>query len=161
MHPILFALLTLLLKISLAPPTLLLLGKTLSNTTLTFYARASASFIALFLCSNYGVLATVCLNLAGYGGLGQWAAGRAFKWTMWVCTGIWFEIEDPRGSLAGVRPAVFVGNHQTELDVAFLGAVFPKWCSVTAKKSLAKVPVLGQFSRFFLPHLMNPLGCIT
>lgn len=43
------------------------------------------------------------------------------------------------------RPAVFVGNHQTALDVLFLGTIFPKHTSVTAKASLKKVPFLGWF----------------
>jgi lysophosphatidate acyltransferase len=38
-----------------------------------------------------------------------------------------------------------VGNHQTELDMLMLGHIFPKWCSVTAKKSLSKIPFLGWF----------------
>jgi len=50
------------------------------------------------------------------------------------------------GYLNGVRPAVFVGNHQSELDVAVCGHVFPPYCSVTAKASLRFVPFLGWFS---------------
>lgn len=51
----------------------------------------------------------------------------------------------------GMRPVVFVGNHQTELDVLMLGCMFPKWCSVTAKNSLKWVPFLGWFSKSFSP----------
>jgi len=43
------------------------------------------------------------------------------------------------------RPAVFIGNHQTELDVLMLGEIFPPYCAVTAKKSLKKLPFLGWF----------------
>ena len=43
------------------------------------------------------------------------------------------------------RPAVFIGNHQTALDVLLLGTILPKYCSVTAKKSLARTPFLGWF----------------
>ena len=67
-------------------------------------------------------------------------------------TGVWFEIEDPEDWLGKTRPAVFVGNHQTELDVLFLGHLFPKYCSVTAKKSLKFVPFLGWFSRYTFSH---------
>jgi lysophosphatidate acyltransferase len=56
-----------------------------------------------------------------------------------------FVIEDPNNYLNGTRPAVIIGNHQTELDVLMLGCVFPKWCSVTAKKSLKNWPFLGWF----------------
>jgi lysophosphatidate acyltransferase len=64
---------------------------------------------------------------------------------MWFTTGIQFAIEDPNDYLNKTRPAVFIGNHQTELDVLMLGHIFPKYCSVTAKKSLKNVPFLGWF----------------
>ena len=38
-----------------------------------------------------------------------------------------------------------MGNHQTALDVLLLGTIFPKHCSVTAKKSLKRAPFLGWF----------------
>ena len=38
-----------------------------------------------------------------------------------------------------------MGNHQTALDVLLLGTIFPKYCSVTAKKSLKRTPFLGWF----------------
>lgn len=40
-----------------------------------------------------------------------------------------------------------------ELDILFLGGFFPKWCSVTAKRSLKYTPILGQFSRFLRSSL--------
>lgn len=64
---------------------------------------------------------------------------------MRICTGVKFEIDDPEDWLNTTRPAVFIGNHQTELDVAVLGAIFPKHCSVTAKVSLKSTPILGWF----------------
>lgn len=68
---------------------------------------------------------------------------------MLLFTGVWFDIRQEDGGdwLNETRPAVFVGNHQTELDVLFLGHMFPKYCSVTAKKSLRLVPFLGWFSK--------------
>lgn len=51
------------------------------------------------------------------------------------------------------RPAVFVSNHQSELDIVFLGRVFPKHCSVTAKRSLKYIPFLGWFSMCSLVFL--------
>lgn len=63
------------------------------------------------------------------------------------------------------RPAVFVSNHQSELDIVFLGRVFPKHCSVTAKRSLKYIPFLGWFSMCSLVfyfilflHLPFPTG---
>jgi lysophosphatidate acyltransferase len=140
-----FALLTPLL-VFLISQTLCIAGQLSKRTTVEFYGRAIASFLALIICATYGTIASACLNVAGYGGLGQWTTARSFKWTMYYFTGVWFEIEDPHDRLGQTRPAVFVGNHQTELDVLFLGHMFPKYCSVTSKKSLKYVPFLGWFS---------------
>lgn len=128
------------------------LGIVMKNQLAEYYGRSLASFLALVLCATYGTIASFLLNIAGYGGLGQWTTARSFKWTMWIFTGVWFDIEfeDDKDWLNTTRPAVFVGNHQTELDVLFLAHVFPKYCSVTAKSSLKWVPFLGWFSEYLI-----------
>lgn len=141
------------LTILISCRVLYLISDTLKIPTIAFYARSLASFTALILCAFYGTLASAALRVTGYGGLGQWTTARAFKWTMLLFTGVWFEIEDEKDSLGRTRPAVFVGNHQTELDVLFLGHCFPRYCSVTAKRSLRLVPVLGWFSEYALHHV--------
>lgn len=148
MVSILFILLTATTVITLTVHLLLFLSRSLKQPALEFYARSIASFAALFICATYGTIASACLNVVGYGGLGQWTTARAFKYTMLLFTGVWFEIEDEGDWLNTTRPAVFLGNHQTELDVLFLGHMFPKYCSVTAKKSLKYTPFLGWFSMY-------------
>jgi len=110
-----------------------------------FAARLLASYVSLLICASYGVVVSILLRLVGYGGCSQWATARAFKYVMWLTTGVTFKIEDPNDYLGTTRPAVFIGNHQTELDVLMLGYMFPKYCSVTAKKSLKSTPFLGWF----------------
>ena len=110
-----------------------------------FFARLLASYVSLLVCAFYGVVVSILLRLVGYGGISQWATGKAFKYTMRLTTGVSFVIDDPEDYLGSTRPAVFIGNHQTELDVLMLGCIFPKYCSVTAKSSLKKIPVLGWF----------------
>ncbi|KAJ2989734.1 hypothetical protein NUW58_g3319 [Xylaria curta] len=110
-----------------------------------FVARALASYIALIICAAYGVIASIVLRILGRERIAQWAVARAFKYVMALLTGITFEVEDPNKYLETVRPAVFIGNHQTELDVLMLGCMFPKYCSVTAKKNLKSIPILGWF----------------
>jgi len=112
-----------------------------------FFARLLASYISLLICATYGVVVSILLRLVGYGGISQWATGKAFKYVMRLTTGVSFIIEDPEDYLGSTRPAVFIGNHQTELDVLMLGCIFPKYCSVTAKSSLKKTPFLGWFMR--------------
>lgn len=125
-------------------PVLHLLGTALAMPVLIFVARWTAAVFCLIISSTYGVFASLALRCVGYGGLSQWTVARCFKWTMWLTTGVTFSVEDPHGAL-NTRPAVFLGNHQSELDVLMLGCMFPPYCSVTAKSSLKFMPFLGWF----------------
>ncbi|OAX79578.1 hypothetical protein ACJ72_06103 [Emergomyces africanus] len=124
--------------------TVSLFGLSLKVPRAGFFARCLAFYACLIVCASYGVVASVILRLIGYGGLSQWTVARSFKWAMRLCTGSRFEITSGAEYLT-TRPAVFISNHQTELDVLLLGTIFPPYCSVTAKKSLSHVPVLGWF----------------
>ncbi|KAK3692444.1 hypothetical protein B0T22DRAFT_13927 [Podospora appendiculata] len=117
-----------------------------------FVARSLASYIALLASTMFGVFISIAMRLVGWTHSAQWAAGRSFKYLMALMTGITFVVEDPKDTLNTLRPAVFIGNHQTELDVLMLGCMFPKHCSMTAKSSLKKTPFLGWF--------MTLSGCI-
>jgi lysophosphatidate acyltransferase len=108
------------------------------------WARFLASVFSLVIASIYGVLASIVLALAGYRRIAQWSTGRMFVFLMYWSTGVSFRIEDPHNYLS-TRPAVFIGNHQTELDVLMLGAMFPQYCVVTAKSSLKSWPFLGWY----------------
>ncbi|KAJ5663502.1 hypothetical protein N7507_004233 [Penicillium longicatenatum] len=89
-----------------------------------FLARCLAAYGSLLLCATYGVAASIVLRIAGYGRISQWATARSFKWVMRFTTGVCFDIVEGEEHLS-TRPAVFVGNHQTELDslrnIPFLG----------------------------------------
>ncbi|RDW65259.1 1-acyl-sn-glycerol-3-phosphate acyltransferase [Coleophoma crateriformis] len=112
-----------------------------------FFARLLAAYASLVVCACYGVTVSIFFRLIGYPGLAQWATARSFKYVMQLTTGVTCEIEDPNDYLNTTRPAVFIGNHQSELDVLILGHIFPKYCSVTAKSSLKNMPFLGWFMR--------------
>lgn len=116
----------------------------LGNRMASFYARLLASYACLLVCATYGVIASLILRLFGRHRVSQWATARAFRHTMALATGVRFEVVQGQQHLS-TRPAVFVGNHQTALDVLLLGEIFPPYCSVTAKKSLARMPFLGWF----------------
>jgi lysophosphatidate acyltransferase len=88
----------------------------------SFAAFCVTSVVCLSICASYGVVASLVLRCVGYGGLSQWTVARAFKWTMWLTTGLTFRVIDSgrvEGGRRGgeeallTRPAVFVGNHQT------------------------------------------------
>ncbi|KAI1466998.1 1-acylglycerol-3-phosphate O [Daldinia caldariorum] len=110
-----------------------------------FAARTLSAYISILICAIFGLFASIFLRIIGREQIAQWTTARAFKYVMAVTLGITFEIDDPNRYLETVRPAVFIGNHQSELDVLMLGCMFPKYCSVTAKKALKYVPFLGWF----------------
>ena len=110
-----------------------------------FYARILSCYFLLVTVAAYGVVASVALRLVGKASIAQWTTGRAFKNLTCPLIGLEFKVINEEN--LGIRPAVFVSNHQSELDIVFLGRVFPKHCSITAKRSLKYIPFLGWFSR--------------
>jgi lysophosphatidate acyltransferase len=125
--------------------TVLLYTLSLAVPQAAFPARLLASYLCLIACALYGVVASIILRPFGLQHSAQYVVARAFKFVMRYATGVTVEVDDPHNYLGTVRPAVFIGPHQTELDILILGAVFPTHCSVTAKASLKRMPVLGWF----------------
>ncbi|KAL9129587.1 MAG: hypothetical protein Q9217_002007 [Psora testacea] len=116
----------------------------ISTPRTTFYARTLAAYGTLIFCAIYGIVASLFLRFIGKHRMGQWATARCFKWTMRYTTDVRFEIISGQDYL-NTRPCVIIGNHQSALDILLLGAVWPLYCSVTAKSSLRYVPFLGWF----------------
>ncbi|KAJ9641730.1 uncharacterized protein PV06_03754 [Exophiala oligosperma] len=114
---------------------------------LGFIARSLSAYLTLIVCASYGTIASGILKLMGlHYAYGQWTTAKAFKNLGVYTMGIKFDILDNGEEILNSnRPAVFITNHQTELDVLLLGWIWPQHCSVTAKKSLRKVPFLGWF----------------
>ncbi len=112
-----------------------------------FIARTMAAYITLIICAAYGTFASGILKLLGlHFKYAQWTTAKAFKHLGGFTMGVKFKIVDNGEQiLNNTRPAVFVLNHQTELDVLLLAFMWPQNCSVTAKKSLRNVPFLGWF----------------
>jgi len=121
-------------------------------STLEYYARTLVGVFCFFLSAFYGTCASLYNRAIGEQGLSQWTTARCFKYTMGYLAGVWFDIVEGEEHLS-TRPMVLIGNHQTELDVLMLGAVFPKYTSVTAKSSLKWVPILGWFSESYFSRL--------
>lgn len=43
------------------------------------------------------------------------------------------------------RPAVFIGNHQSGLDFAFIGSISPSYSVVVGKKEIIYLPIIGWY----------------
>ena len=111
------------------PPALVVVLRILSAILPERMARLAGfgaffitSMLTMLACAAYGVVASIILRCVGYGGLSQWTVARAFKWSMWVLTGVTFRVQESgkivggkRGGMEALqeRPAVIVGNHQT------------------------------------------------
>ena len=112
-----------------------------------FVARCLSAYLSLIACAVYGTIACMVLRVFNlHYKYGQWTTAKAFKWVCRYTIGVTFEIQGNGDQiLSRKRPYVIVANHQTELDILFLGAIWPQHCSVTAKKSLQRIPFLGWF----------------
>jgi len=78
----------------------------------SYYARSLATCGAGVVCAIYGVFSSAILRVIGKSGLSQWTVARSFKYSLWWVAGVWFDIIEGKEYL-DIRPAVFVGNHQT------------------------------------------------
>ena len=126
----------------------LLLGYLNIIKPLRFWARATVYVLLIVVCALLGTVEGLLFSLVGKQGLVQWITARTFYTVCRLFLGYRIEIHDPHNYLGTVRPAVFIANHQSELDILLLGATFPKWTSVTAKKALKWYPFLGWFMAF-------------
>lgn len=110
-----------------------------------FVRRVIIAYINLVACALFGASSAILLTIVGNKRLSQWVTARSFYYTMKLSTGVTFEIISGAEHLNTTRPAVLVGNHQSALDILMLAAVWPHYCSVTAKKQLKNMPFLGWF----------------
>lgn len=140
-----------LIYLAAMPPALIMAMRLLSLVLpakpaqlVSYYAFAISSMLLMLCCALYGTLVAIPLRLVGYGGLIQWTVARAFKWVMWLCTGVTFRVTGSmkkEGGLSGEdalrdRPAIFVGNHQTWVhQVLWLGQLLTTALTLPAANS--------------------------
>lgn len=91
----------------------------------------------------FGVVASIVCTLIGKQHLAQWATARCFYYSMALFFGIDVRVENEQ--YLNNLPCIVISNHQSALDIFMLGRLFPRGCTVTAKKSLKYVPFLGWF----------------
>lgn len=109
-----------------------------------FYLGFFAGGIWFFLCSAVGL---VGLLLSGGSRLFVFYFARTF------CGGIarlmgWSIKVEHRERLYATRPCVFVGNHQSIMDLLTYGAMVPRMVVAVGKKEIGKIPLFGWFFRF-------------
>ncbi|KAL6309766.1 hypothetical protein BKA93DRAFT_814664 [Sparassis latifolia] len=114
-----------------------------SSAIARYYVRIALFLSTLSVCSVWGILAALGLSVVGRRLDTSWVVARSFYYLCNRAVGIRFIVEG--GEHLETRPAVLVGNHQSMLDILYIGRIFPRRASIMAKKSLQWVPLLGQF----------------
>lgn len=124
----------------------LVLGHELSSrsTIARYYIRLLLYLSTLGVCSVWGVIVSVTMSLLGQRFNINYITARSFYIIASRILGIRFSVEGEE-HLTSLGPAVLVGNHQTMLDILYLGRIFPKRASILAKKELKWMPLLGQY----------------
>lgn len=95
------------------------------------------------MCSSWGVLVSVGMSLLGKSRDINWVVARSFWGLVAPLVGVRFRVEGEENLENG--PYIALGNHQTMVDILYLGRIFPKGCTIMAKKELQWTPLLGQF----------------
>ncbi|KAL7420334.1 1-acylglycerol-3-phosphate O-acyltransferase [Cryptotrichosporon argae] len=122
------------------------------------YQRARFAFhLSLYITtlgalSVWGVLVSVLASVAGQRLNINYYVARSFYYVCHPLVGIPFDVEGEEHlqSLLVARDgkpqsAVLIGNHQSFLDILYLGRIFPKRAAIMAKQELKWAPLLGQY----------------
>ncbi|GAA6006813.1 hypothetical protein JCM10207_009104 [Rhodosporidiobolus poonsookiae] len=115
---------------------------------LRYYVRLTTFLLGLASNSVWGVIASLAMSAVGRAGDVNWLVARSFWKSTAPLVGIRFRVEGEEHLSERDGPVVMVGNHQTMLDILYLGRIFPKAASIMAKKELKYMPLLGQFMTF-------------
>lgn len=109
-----------------------------------YYVRLATFLGGIATASFWGMIVSVVMSCVGKSKDINWVVARSFHAVVAPLVGIRFTVEGEE-HLDEARPAVVIGNHQTMLDILYLGRIFPKGCSIMAKSELQWAPLLGQF----------------
>ncbi|CAO1630531.1 unnamed protein product [Sympodiomycopsis kandeliae] len=109
------------------------------------YLNVALYVSSLGVCSVFGVITSIIMNLIPGQKLNiNYVVARTFYYLAGTLCGWRFTVEGEE-NFAKARPAVLVGNHQTSVDILYLGRIFPKFASIMAKQELKLFPLLGQY----------------
>jgi len=127
----------------LSLPALLLRYLSDRSPMVRYYVRLSTYLSTLGVLSIWGVLVSAGMSIAGQRFDINWVVARSFYLTAGRIMGIEFQVEGEEHM--ETPSAIYIGNHQSMLDILYLGRIFPKKCSIMAKKELQWAPLLGQY----------------
>ena len=133
------------------PASLAVLTTTAYSRTARYYFNAVLYIALMGVCSILGVVYPLLFSVVGQRYNTNYAVARSFYALTGTLIGIKITIVEGEEYLKQ-RPAIILGNHQSFLDILYLGRMFPSGSVIMAKKELRWMPLLGQFSMFALTH---------
>lgn len=110
---------------------------------LKFYAKSVLFGTILAGCALFGVVSSLLLRIVGKEEYAQYVVARTFYHVFSNIMQIKVVVKNAHR--LDERPAIFISNHQSALDILILGRVFGVGTTVTAKSVLKYVPFLGWF----------------
>jgi len=114
------------------------------SPTTQYYFRLFVYVSTLSISSVWGVAVSIGMTILGRRFDINYVVARSFYY---LCgnglLGIHIDAEGEHHFNNG--PAILIGNHQTMLDILYLGRIFPRKASIMAKKELQWMPFLGQY----------------
>ncbi|KAF5369610.1 hypothetical protein D9757_001070 [Collybiopsis confluens] len=121
-----------------------ILARTISSSSPTgqYYVRRGLYIGCMTAIATWGIVVAATMSVAGHRYDVNWVIARAFYALAGNVLGISVEVEGEEHLLT--KPGVILSNHQSMLDVLFVGKLMPKRTSIMAKKSLQYTP-LGPF----------------
>lgn len=111
---------------------------------LRYYYNATLYVFSLGVCSVLGIVSPVFLTLIGQRYNTSYVVARSFYYLNRAIMGYKIKLEGAEH--LNQRPAIIVGNHQSFLDILYLGRMMPQSSVIMAKRELKWMPLLGQFS---------------
>ncbi|GAA5803667.1 hypothetical protein HPULCUR_009150 [Helicostylum pulchrum] len=110
-----------------------------------YFHRNLVSLLCLMVSAMYGMAAALTLPIVGKSHLINWTVARFHKILNRRFLDIGAVVEGEENFAAEGQSAIYVCNHQTLMDIVYMGAMFPKSTSVVSKKAIKYYPILGWF----------------
>jgi lysophosphatidate acyltransferase len=144
----------------LGPPAYILHRLSQTSPRIRYYIRNILYICSVGFCSTLGFCSAIPLFLLGRRFDVNYIVARTFYATFGRLSGLQVVVEGEEH--LQTRPCVLVGNHQSMLDLLYLGrcaaspvlprrcsdrpdSIFPRGTRMMAKQSLKYVPLFGQF----------------
>jgi len=108
-----------------------------------YHIRVVLYMSTMGVCSIWGVFVSVVMGLFGNRFDINYIVARSFYNLASSIISIRFIVQGEEH--LDLRPAILVGNHQSMLDILYLGRIFPRHAAIMAKKELQWMPLLGQY----------------